>query len=93
MPARYREKVRAIVKTKLNTGLIQDYDDFQKLHYAEAEDIIEIIDEVEQLYKVEFDDSEHFRCTNIENICKILSQKDIDDTMMLSFGGPCHSIT
>ena len=87
MPARYKEVVRSIVKKNLGSGIISDFDEFQKDLFADAEDIIEIIDKVEKKFSVEFTDSEHFKAKSIDDICKILSQKNIDNSMIMSFGG------
>ncbi len=92
MPARYKDTVRSIVKSTLNIGLVSDFDDFQTDRLADPEDIIEIIDEVERIYRVEFSDGEHFRSKSIDTICKILSDKEIDDSMLLSFGGPIENV-
>lgn len=87
MPERFHSKVTSIVKTKLNSGLISVYDDLAKVYYAEADDMINIIEAVEHEFNVEFDDAEHFRCKSINDICKILATKNIDDSWIMSFGG------
>lgn len=87
MPARYKETVRAIVKQKLGTGIVSDFSDFRRDLLMDAEDIIYIIEYVENEYQVEFTDSEHFDSKSIDDICKILSTKNITNSMITSFGG------
>ena len=91
MQEKYTAVITAIVKQKLSTGIISIFDSFQHDLYADPEDIIEIIDQVEQRFEVEFTDSEHFESTSISEIAKIVEKKR-PQPMLSSFGGPIYAV-
>ena len=66
-----KSKIAEIVKHELVIGMAHDTDNLVEVHHADAEDMIQIIDEIEREFGIEFNDKEHFDVKSIKDMTEV----------------------